>query len=179
MSRHLSRPRTTRLLPAAIAVLALTLSACGSEDAADDGGSASEAATSSETATSESPTEAPAEPTALTVDGAATAGKCMVPTAETLANQTTAFEGTVTAVQGGTATLQVDRWFTDPASGEASEQVTVAAPGQDMQALLVAVDFQVGTTYLVSATGDQVSLCGFSAEKTPELEAMYAEAFGA
>ena len=66
-----------------------------------------------------------------------------------------------------------------PATGEASEQVTVVAPGEDMQALLVAVDFQVGTTYLVSATGDQVSLCGFTAEKSPELEAMYAEAFGA
>ena len=41
----------------------------------------------------------------------------------------------------------------------------------------MAVDFQEGRTYLVSATDDRVTLCGFTAEETPELKAMYDEAF--
>jgi hypothetical protein len=98
----------------------------------------------------------------------------MVPNAEALATQTTAFEGTVTSLQEGTATLEVDRWL---AGGE-SEQVTVAAPDDDLRALLSAVEFEVGKTYLVSAhERGQVTLCGFTAEKSPELEAMYTEAF--
>ena len=40
-----------------------------------------------------------------------------------------------------------------------------------------AVDFEEGKTYLVSAIGDRVTLCGFTAEESPELEALYAEAF--
>jgi hypothetical protein len=40
------------------------------------------------------------------------------------------------------------------------------------------VEFEVGKTYLVSAhERGQVTLCGFTAEKSPELEAMYTEAF--
>jgi len=169
MSRH----RTTRLLPAVAAVLALALSGCGSDDPGAQDATAEDApseATSSDAAVEESTTTGTTE---LTVDPSAGAARCMVPNAETLATQTTAFEGTVTEVADGTATLEVDRWF----EGAESEQVTVTAPGGDAPALLIAVEFEVGTTYLVSAVGDQVSLCGFSAEKSPELEALYTEAF--
>jgi hypothetical protein len=164
MSRH----RTPRLLPAALAALVLTLGACGSSgsDDRDDGSTVAEQETPAAT------TEA--APTALTVDGTAGAGRCMVPNAEALATQTTAFEGTVVALADGTATLDVDRWF----AGEESEQVTVSTPSQEMQDLLVAVDFEEGRAYLVSAVDGQVSLCGFTAAKTPDLEALYAEAFG-
>lgn len=98
----------------------------------------------------------------------------MAPSAEALATSTTAFEGTVVALEDGTATLSADRWF----AGEESEEVTVTAPDADLRALLSAVELEVGKTYLVSATGDQLSLCGFTAEKTPDLEALYVEAFG-
>ena len=168
MSRH----RTTRLLPAAAAVLVLALTVCGSEASGDQApAGASEAAEP----TSEAPAgeSSSAGTAALTVGDSAAAGKCMLPNAEVLATQTTAFEGTVTALEDGTATLQVDRWF----AGEDAEQVTVTAPGEDLQALIEAVDFEVGKTYLVSATGGEVSLCGFTDEKTPELEALYTQAF--
>jgi hypothetical protein len=166
----MSRPRTTRLLPAALAVLALALGACGSSDGADEdagAGAAQETATATSDATATTPTE-------LTVDETAGTGRCMVPTAEALATQTTAFEGTVVALSDGTATLDVERWYT----GGDSDQVTVTTPSPDLRALLVAVEFEEGRTYLVSAVGSRVSLCGFTAEKTPELEALYTQAFG-
>ena len=160
MSRHVHRSSPARLLPALAATLVLVLSGCGSEDdtTATDGASPSESATS--------------EPLALTADGS-TAGKCAMPSAEVLSTFDTAFEGTVTSVEDGTATLEVDQWY---AGGEAST-VTVEAPGGSLDDLLMAVDFQAGQTYLVSADGDRVTLCGFTAETSPELEAMYAEAF--
>ena len=166
MSRH----RTTRLLPAAVAVLALALTGCGSGASEDRAaGDPAPAESTSEAAADESSS---ADTTELTV-GDSAAGKCMMPNAEVLATQPTAFEGTVTALEDGTATLEVHRWF---AGGEGG-QVTVTAPDDDVRALLSAVEFEVGKTYLVSATGDQVSLCDFTAEKTPELEAIYTEAF--
>ena len=159
----MSRLRTTRQLPATIAVLALALSACGAQDDTD----------SAADTTSETPTSEAADSTlALTADGSM-AGKCAVPNAETLASFETAFAGTVTSLDGGTATLSVDEWY----AGEEAATVTVASPNQDLQDLLMAVDFQEGKTYLVSATGDRVTLCGFTAEEDPELRALYDEAF--
>ena len=55
--------------------------------------------------------------------------------------------------------------------------MTVEAPSKALEDLLMAVDFQEGQTYLVSADGDRVTLCGFTAETTPELQALYTEAF--
>ena len=78
-------------------------------------------------------------------------------------------------IDGGTATLSVDEWY----AGAGADTVTVDTPSKDLQDLLMAVDFQEGQTYLVSAQDDRVTLCGFSAEKTPELEALYAQAFPA
>ena len=166
MSRHDDRFRTVRLLPALAAALVLVLSGCGSED---DTGAATEAPTSE----SPSPTSS-SETLALTADGSS-AGKCAMPSAEVLSTFDTAFEGTVTSVEDGTATFEVEQWY---AGGEAST-VTVEAPSQTLEDLLLAVDFQEGRTYLVSADGDRVTLCGFTAEADPELEALYAEAFAA
>lgn len=163
----MSRLRTTYLLPTAVAVLALTLTGCGAQDDQD---------TAAEPASSETPSDssadASADTIALTADGSM-AGKCAMPNAETLAGFDTAFAGTVTSVADGTATLAVDDWY---AGGEAPT-VTVESPSQDLQDLLMAVDFQEGQSYLVSATGDRVTLCGFTAEESPELQALYDEAF--
>ena len=165
------RPTTRKTAAAAGLALALALTGCGSDAAEDPSTPTSTAAEpTSEPAADQS---SPAATTALTVSGSAAAGRCMVPNAEALGALPTAFEGTVTSLEDGVATLDVVRWY----AGEESQQVTVAAPDEDMRALLVAVEFEVGETYLVSATDHQVSLCGFTAEKTPELEAMYADAF--
>lgn len=110
---------------------------------------------------------------ALTVDESAAAGRCAMPNAAALAGFDTAFAGTVTSLADGAATLSVDEWFT---GGDAST-VTVAAPSNDLQTLLMSVDFQEGRSYLVSADGERVTLCGFTAEDDPTLRALYDEAF--
>ena len=160
-----SRART--LIATPLLALALALSACGA-DAGSEDDTAADAATSSSTpdATTETGT------LALTADGSV-AAKCAMPSAETLATFDTAFAGTVTGIDGGTVTLSVDRWY----AGDGTSTVTVEAPSKDLQDLLLAVDFEEGRSYLVSATDTRVTLCGFTAEQSPELEAMYDEAF--
>ena len=165
--------RTRSALAVPVLVLALAgMSACGSDDsdviAADT--SETTSATTSET-TSEAP-DASSEPVELTVD-ATTAGKCAVPSAQTLSTFDTAFAGTVTSLEDGTATLAVDEWY---AGGDAAT-ATVTTPEQDLAALLMAVEFEKGRSYLVSATDGRVTLCGFTGETTPELQALYDEAF--
>ena len=162
-----SRPRTLLVAPLLVVALAF-LSACGG---ADDGSAED---TSADTGTSSSTPDATTETgtLALTADGSV-AAKCAMPSAETLATFDTAFSGTVTAIDGGTATLSVDHWYAGPEAAT----VTVESPSKDLQDLLLAVDFEEGRTYLVSATDTRVTLCGFTAPETPELQAMYAEAF--
>ena len=147
-------------------ILVLGLAGCGSE-------SGNDAATEPTSDSSTGSTNATGGPLELTVEGPP-AAKCMVPNAEVLATQDTAFEGTVTELSDGTATLSVDQWF----SGEPeADSVTVATPSHDLQDLLIAVDFKQGKTYLVSSLDGRVSLCGFTAESSPELESLYEEAF--
>lgn len=161
----MSRLRTTLVTLVALAGLA----ACGAEE--DVSSSADEPAAQPTSETTGS-TEAADGTLALTADGSV-AGKCAVPSAEVLATFDTAFAGTVTSLEGGTATVQVDEWY----AGDEAATVTVEAPSQDLQDLLMTVDFEEGKTYLVSATDDRVTLCGFTAEESPELQALYDEAF--
>jgi hypothetical protein len=161
MSRQ-SRFRTARLLPGLAACLALAVSGCGS---AEDPAPADPPASDSSGPSGD-------ETLALTADGSTTA-KCAMPSAQILATFDTAFEGTVTSIEDGTVTLEVDRWY----AGDEASTVTVEAPSKALEDLLMAVDFREGRTYLVSADDDRVTLCGFTAETSPELEALYAEAY--
>ena len=171
MSRHTTRRHPARLLPAAAAglVLALTLAGCGAED---DDAPTSEPSASESTTQAESPSETTTEPLVLTVDGSSV-GKCAMPSAEVLSTFDTAFEGTVTSVADGTATLEVEQWY----AGDETPTVVVQAPSKALEDLLMAVDFEEGRTYLVSADGDRVTLCGSTAEASSELEALYDQAF--
>lgn len=170
--------KTLRSLVAVpVAVLALgALSACGSSS--DDAEQPASAPTSDSTAADGGSSDGAASDStaggtlSLTADGAA-AGKCAVPSPDVLSGFDTAFAGTVTSVEGGTATLSVDQWFT---AGDAAT-VTVDAPSKDMQDLLMAVDFQEGSSYLVSASDGRVTLCGFTGADTPELQSLYDQAF--
>ena len=170
MSRQTSRVRTLLVVPL---VVLSGLTACGADDdgaerASDDTSSSPTAAGASESGTDDAGT------LALTADGAA-AARCAVPIPDTLATFDTAFAGTVTALDDGTATLSVDEWY---AGGDGADTVTVTSPSEQLQDLLLAVDFQEGRSYLVSADGDRVTLCGYSGEDSAEMQALYAEAFG-
>lgn len=159
-----SRLRSALVVPALVLAMA-GLAACGGDDGAEDrsGGT---------TGSSDTGSGSGSDTLALTADGAA-AGKCAVPSAEVLATFDTAFAGTVTSLDDGTATLSVDEWY----AGDEASTVTVQSPSKDLADLLMAVEFEQGKTYLVSARGDRVTLCGFTAEQSPELQAMYDEAF--
>jgi hypothetical protein len=100
-------------------------------------------------------------------------GRCMVPTAEALATAQVAFSGTVQSVAADVVTLVPDRFY----AGEATEAVEVRAAPDQLTALVGAVAFEEGRRYLVSATDGQVTVCGFSGPFSPDLEALYVEAF--
>jgi hypothetical protein len=99
---------------------------------------------------------------------------CLQLTPEALAAAPLAFGGTVTAVDGDVVTLAVDHWYV---GGDATTVQVTATMG--LQALIGEVDFTVGGRYLVSAYDGIVDLCGFSGPATPELQAVYDQAFPA
>jgi hypothetical protein len=103
-----------------------------------------------------------------------TAAKCAPVSAELLAMQENAFDGTVTAMVDGTVTLDVSHWY----RGGDADQVTVDAPPADLQALIQAADFRNGQRYLVAANDGFVTACAMTAPYTDELAALYAQAFG-
>ncbi len=170
MSRQTSRVRTLLVVPL---VVLSGLTACGADDDGAERASDDTSSSPAGTGTSEPGTD-DAGTLVLTADGAA-AAKCAVPVPDTLATFDTAFAGTVTALDDGTATLSVDEWY---AGGDGAATVTVTSPSEQLQDLLLAVDFQEGRSYLVSAEADRVTLCGYTGEDSPEMQALYDEAFG-
>ncbi|MBA3782326.1 MAG: hypothetical protein H0X12_10815 [Nocardioides sp.] len=125
--------------------------------------------------TSQAPEQPVAEPGSTTalVTGEAVEAKCMVPNVRVLRGNTLAFDGSVTSIEGDQVTLAPTTWF----KGTPTETVTVTAPSKQLQELLVAVDFQVGGRYLVTAFQDTVTLCGFSAPYSEDLDKLYQDAY--
>jgi hypothetical protein len=104
---------------------------------------------------------------------AAYQARCMVPNAETLANQTVAFDGTVTMLADDVVTLTPSHWYV----GDETDLVRVRAPAADLQQLVGAAEFEDGGRYLVSATDGEVTVCGFTAPYSADLAAIYEQAF--
>ena len=101
---------------------------------------------------------------------------CIRPDATVVAQSPTAFRGIVDSIGGDAdteqVTLTVDRWYV----GGDADVVTIAAP-LGLEALTGSIDFVEGEPYLISAFDGTVSYCGLSGAATPELQAMYDEAF--
>lgn len=111
---------------------------------------------------------------ALSLPPSDAVGSCLVFDPALLAGMPVAFGGTVTAVEAGAVTLDVDRWYTD---GDA-DLVRLAVPGEETSAALDGVDLQTGERYLVTASEEgAVNGCGFSGPATPELEQAFDSAF--
>ncbi len=169
------RNRLTWLVAAAAAAAVIAgtggiaISALSGDDAAPP------QATDHRTTTSAGNDDALAPLTGETTELTAVApqGRCAVPTADLISQYPQAFQGTVTAVDGNTVTLQTSDVFT----GEVGETVQVTSNPAGFAALLKSVDFQVGQSYLVAAQDGQLSMCGFSGKATGELRSLYDEAF--
>jgi hypothetical protein len=111
--------------------------------------------------------------TTLSVPPNAGAGRCAVPSAEILARQSLAFDGVVTEIADGLITLTPSIFY----AGDPTDVVRVEAPPEVLQQLLLAVEFEVGSRYLVSASQGRVSVCGYSGPWSPDLEQLFVEAF--
>lgn len=96
---------------------------------------------------------------------------CIRFSVDLLKDKPVAFSGTVTSVEPGLVTLDVDRWF----KGGSADVVTVAVP--DRNTAVGTLEMVQGKRYLVSATDGIVNTCGYSGEATPDLEAAYEQAF--
>lgn len=121
------------------------------------------------------PTSAAAEATQLTMP-ARGGGRCMVPNARVLGDAAYALDGEVVSIDGGVVTLAVEEWYV----GGQTDEVRVDQGSADRTALVGAPRFEVGGRYLVAGGDDgDVMVCGFSGAHTPDLAALYAEAFGA
>jgi len=105
--------------------------------------------------------------------GDAAAVKCQVPNVRVLKNQDLAFEGTVAAIDGSQVTLDVKRWF----RGDSVDQVIVRSASEQLLLALSGVEFETGSSYLVSATEGQVTLCGFSDLTNDKLAKLYEKAY--
>ncbi len=99
---------------------------------------------------------------------------CLPLDAATLATMSPAFAATATAVEGEIVTLDVDRWF---AGGDAATVELQAQPG--LEALIAGFTFEVGQEYLITAAEGTVNFCGYSGPATPELTAVFDQAFPA
>ena len=84
-----------------------------------------------------------------------------------------AFKGTVTMAENGVVQMTVDEAY----AGVDEQVATLSAP-EGMEALIGGVAWEVGAQYLVSAWEGVVSYCGMTGPATPELQAMYDQAFG-
>ncbi len=140
---------------AAVVVAAILVATTGGDDDAEIAG------------------EVAGPPLELSVGASDALASCMPFDIAFLADMSPAFAGTVTAVEGETVTMTVDRWY---AGGDENTVVLTSSPGS--VALIGGIDFQLGGAYLVTAAEGTVNACGYSGPATPELTAAFEEAFG-
>jgi hypothetical protein len=101
-------------------------------------------------------------------------GRCMVPNAAVLRQQTVAFRGTLTSMADGTARFDVTKWY----AGGPTDVAEVATMPAALGGLVRAAHLRVGDEYLVSATDGIVTSCGFTGPARGQLQDLYDEAFG-
>jgi hypothetical protein len=99
---------------------------------------------------------------------------CMAITPELLADTQVAFKGTVDTSEGEIVTLTIDEVY----KGTDAQVATLVAPA-GMEALIGGIAFEPGQQYLITATDGIVNYCGFSGPATPELQALFDQAFAA
>jgi hypothetical protein len=99
---------------------------------------------------------------------------CMQISPELIADTQVAFKGTVQTSENGIVTLTIDQ----PYKGTDAQMATLVAP-EGTEALIGGVSFEPGQQYLITATDGVVNYCGFSGPATPELQALFDQAFPA
>ncbi len=108
----------------------------------------------------------------LSLAGSDSLASCLPLEAEIMADMEMAFAATAVAVDGQVITLDVDRWY----KGGDAEVVALVAEHTEAS-LIAAFPFEVGQEYLVTAANGTVNFCGYSGPATPELRAVFDQAF--
>lgn len=109
---------------------------------------------------------------------AAGAGRCMVPTAESVARMELALDATVREVDAQAVTLEVGQWYAGDDDTTAATTVELRNPVELTAALGGVPDFAVGQRWLVSGGAGTVAVCGFTTPWTPASARLYQQAFG-
>jgi hypothetical protein len=117
-----------------------------------------------------------AVPLALTVQQNTGAGGVETACAEvdvnTLRQYSTAFEGTVTSVNGDQVNLHVDHWY------RGGNVTTVQlSDNHDGQVEFAGQKYETGHSYLIYAKDGQIPSCLFDAEATSQLRRLYDQAY--
>jgi hypothetical protein len=99
---------------------------------------------------------------------------CIVFSVEELAKAPMALEGEVVEMDGDSVLLDVTTWY----RGGDTDQVQLTAPDISAALLGGTIEFEVGSTYLLTAYDGYVNYCGFSGAWSQELADAYAAAFG-
>jgi hypothetical protein len=102
-------------------------------------------------------------------------GRCAIPTAQMLSQQSSAVQATVTGIDDTTAILRVTRVLAGPQVGTISVELPPAggAPDTGMP------HFVTGQSYLLAVAADgSLAGCGMSGPATGDLETLYTSAFG-
>jgi hypothetical protein len=98
---------------------------------------------------------------------------CLVYDPANLPTFETAFDGTVTAIDGDQVTFAVnDGWK------GASGSITLTAPQVDVALTGPLPEFKVGSRYLVTAAGSTINACGYTLDYDADTAAKWAAAFG-
>ncbi|WP_316316845.1 hypothetical protein, partial [Clavibacter michiganensis] len=96
---------------------------------------------------------------------------CATVSVDGLRANDTAFEGTVTGIDGDTVTLSVTKIYAGtPGTTQQLTQISDDTTGSDTL-------FTTGKTYLVALSDGTVAGCGETGPSTPQLQALYAGAF--
>ncbi|MBK9723724.1 MAG: hypothetical protein IPO89_01440 [Actinomycetales bacterium] len=117
----------------------------------------------------------PTAPLTLSVAATDASAMCLAIDVATTKQAEVAFDGTVTDVTDGVATLSVTTWY---AGGNGATTVRLQAPTGTETALLGTVNPEMGKRYLVVASGGSVAPCSASGEWSQQLQDHFEAAFG-
>jgi len=112
-------------------------------------------------------------PKPVTRPGGPGSATCIVFSVDLLAKKQLAFSGTVNSITDTTVAITVDHWY----KGGNADQVNLATPGDSNALREIAVNFEDGQRYLVSADDGVVSGCGYTAAYSTDLAQDFAKAF--
>lgn len=176
-AQHQSRRPSWRIVGvAAAAVAALGIGIAVVNSGGDGDGEIAITTTAPAADDTTAPTQAPGKVKVLDLTAGAEdlTAMCIRLDASILRDVEVAFKGTVTMSENGIVQLTIDQAYKGTDAGAA----TLSAP-QGMEALIGGMAFDVGQQYLIAAVNGTVNYCGQSGPVTPELQALYDEAFAA